>query len=158
MSDYSFMKAGVSNLVEPSTSNNNNLLNLLELFTSNSIKNSAKFIKICGRNGITVEDMKYGLIYEVFEFFKRTTNLKDLKEIEKINREEIDESDDENEYILPDDEVEEFKRIEIDKITNDEDKVFVTKLYQYYDNWDDWVPKTPIEKTLKKSINKIHNI
>jgi len=159
MSDYSFMKTGNSSVNEPDYSFNNNLLNILELFTSNSIKNSARFIQICGRNGITGEDMKYGLIYEVFEFFKRNSNLEDLKEIERLNAEDDEEDEDDNisEYILPDDELQDFNRINIDDIKNESDKEFVTKLYSYYDGWGDWVPQTPIEQTLKKSIDKIYN-
>lgn len=157
MSDYSFMKTGNSSVKEPDYSFNNNLLNILELFTSNSIKNSARFIQICGRNGITGEDMKYGLIYEVFEFFNRNSNIKDLKEIELLNENDDDEDDNISEYILPDDELQDFNRINIDDIKNESDKEFVTKLYSYYDGWGDWVPKTPIEQTLKNSIDKIYN-
>ena len=82
--DYSFMKTGFSPVKEPTNKNfDKNLVNILELFTSNAVKNSVRFVKLCDRNGVTKEDMKYGLIYEVFEFFKRDTNLKDLKEIEE---------------------------------------------------------------------------
>lgn len=161
MADYSFMKTGFSN-VESSSPNkfNDNLFNILELFTSNSIKNSARFVEICKRNGITVKDMKYGIIYEVFEFFKRQSNLEDLKIIEELQNsnddDEDDDNEDEQEYILPDDELEEFKKININDIENQDDKEFVEKLYNYYDNWDTWEPKTPIEKILKKSINKFY--
>ena len=152
MADYSFMKSGSTTITEPDTSFSNNLLSILELFTSNSIKNSSRFITICGRNGITEADMKYGLIYEVFEFFKRNSNIEELKELEKMNDDEVDPND----YIIPEDQLQTFSRIDIEEITNPEDKEFVSKLYRYYDNWDEWVPQTPIEKTLKKSIDKIN--
>ena len=146
------MKTGFSPVKESNKPNlDNNLLNILELFTSNAIKNSARFVKLCDRNGMTKEDIKYGLIYEVFEFFKRDTNLKDLKEIEELNKTE---TLDYEEFIIEDDELMSFSKIDIDSISNSDDKEFVTKLYKYYDGWDDWIPTTPLEKIIKKSINK----
>ena len=157
MEDYSFMKTGFTNVENSNQTNqvNDNLFNILELFTSNSIKNSARFVELCNRNGITAQDMKYGIIYEVFEFFNRNSNMDDLKIIEELQNNH-DDSDDEQEYILPDDELEEFKKININDIENQDDKEFVEKLYNYYNNWDTWEPKTPIEKILKKSINKFY--
>ena len=136
------MKTGFSHVKESKNTNfDNNLLNILELFTANAIKNSIRFVKLCNRNGVTKEDMKYGLIYEVFEFFKRNTNLKDLKEIEELNKTDTLEYD---EYIVDDDEIMPFSKINIDTISEPGDKEFITKLYKYYDSWDDWKPSTPL--------------
>lgn len=166
MSDYSFMKTGSSLMVEKDNKPND-LFNLLELFTVNSLKNSNRYVNICERNGITSEDMKYGLIYEVFEFFKRNTNLEDLKQIEQDNLhtnsmddddKNDEEEDDEDDYIIPDDELDKFTRIDINKITNIDDREFVTKFLGYHDNWNDWEPTTIIEKSLKSSINKTYSL
>lgn len=153
--DFSFMKTGRSPVVN--NNNTNDMLNMLELFTSNALKNSARFVELCNRNGVTEADVKYGLIYEVFEFFNRPNNLKELNEIEKLNEEEYDDEDDSDmeDIIVDDSEIDDFKRIEIDEIDNEEDKNFVVKLYNYYDNWDSWNPQTPLEQVLQNAVNKI---
>ena len=73
MSDYSFMKSGFStNSNQTLTSNEiENIQNLLALFTSNAMINASKYARISNRNGITKEDLQYGLRYEVFEFFNK---------------------------------------------------------------------------------------
>lgn len=147
------MKTGISN-TSTSTSTNQDILNIIELFTSNALKTSSRFVGLCGRNGITQVDIKYGLIYEVFEFFGRHSNLQDLKEIEHLNKEDV-EPEDIDDYIIEDSELEEFGRIEIDSIKDGEDREFVEKLYRYYDNWGAWEPKTDIEQILHNAINKI---
>ena len=151
--DFSFMKTGRSN-TSTSTNNTQDMLNILELFTSNALKTSSRFVGLCGRNGITSVDIKYGLIYEVFEFFARQNNLHDLKEIECLNKEDEEEEDIED-YIIEDSELDEFGRIEIENIKDSEDKEFVEKLYRYYDNWGAWEPKTVTEQILHSAINKI---
>ena len=153
--DFSFMKTGVASTNSSVSNNTNDMLNILELFASNALKNSSRYVELCGRNGITPEDIKYGLVYEVFEFFNRPNNLQDLRDIESLNKEEMDISEDIDDNIVEDSELDSFKRIDIETITNEEDIGFVVKLYSYYDNWDTWEPKTMTEQILQNSINKI---
>ena len=74
------MKTGISN-TSTSTSTNQDILNIIELFTSNALKTSSRFVGLCGRNGITQVDIKYGLIYEVFEFLAATAIYRTLKRL-----------------------------------------------------------------------------
>tara|TARA_B100000787_G_C16198499_1_gene302892 strand:+ start:8243 stop:8746 length:504 start_codon:yes stop_codon:yes gene_type:complete len=164
--DFSFMKAGTSN-VATNENNTNDLLNMLELFTANSLETSGRFVELCNRNAITETDIKYGLIYEVFEFFNRPNNLQDLNEIEQQNKDSHSEDDEEEydeeedmmdetpDFLMDDSEVIPFSRIELESLVNPEDQQFVTKLYNYFDNWETWVPQTPIEHILQNAINKI---
>lgn len=186
MSDYSFMRSGFSNLVEPprlSEQDKENLEIMLALFTSNALINAAKYVEYCGRNGVTQMDVLYGLIYEVFEFLNRRDLNEGMEEIREeyykmYNFSEDDDEDDEedceyqdtendgntniaerdfgelNNMIVPDNEIENFKRIAEEKITPDNSD-FVEKIHRYYDNWDSWKPETPLQISLRDAINKI---
>lgn len=190
MSDYSFMRSGFSNLIEPprlSEQDKENLEIMLALFTSNALINAAKYVEYCGRNGVTQMDVLYGLIYEVFEFINRSDLNEGMEEIreeyykmynfseddEEYEDEDKDENyEDENQnyeddkniaerdfgelnnMIVPDNEIENFKRIAEDKITSD-NRDFVDKIHRYYDNWDSWNPETPLQISLRDAINKI---
>ena len=162
MSDYSFMKSG-SNMVrtnpELDENTEQNIMSMLTLFTSNALINASEYIKICGRNGITKEDIKYGLIFEVFEFIKNPNLLDDLNEVEEeLLKEDTDNDEDwedvdENDNIIPENKLDEFSRIDINNVEA-KDKDFVIKYHNYYDSWDDWVPSNQLETILKDAIDK----
>lgn len=160
MSNYSFMKSGQSTIVEKQTLSDKeleNIENMLSLFTSNAFLNAAKYVECCERNGITNEDILYGLRYEIFEFLERSDIRENLAEIEeelKMEHSSEDELDME-EYIVPDEELNSFERIKKDKI-NEDNKKFVNKIHKYYDTWNSWEPKNPIEHILKNAIDKIN--
>ena len=144
-----------------------NLKIMISLFTSNAMINAAKYVELSDRNGITQEDIEYGLKYEVFEFLNRPDFQESLeevrkdyyKELENVELERQDAVEDDNlendleEFIVDDDEIDDFKRLD-KEITNKEDKDFVSKLHNYYDTWDSWVPETPLEKILKNAIER----
>lgn len=144
-----------------------NLKIMISLFTSNAMINAAKYVELSDRNGITQTDLEYGLKYEVFEFLKRPDFQESLEEVrkdyyEEVNKVELERQDaveDDNlendleEFIVDDDEIDDFKRLD-KEITNKEDKDFVSKLHNYYDTWDSWVPETPLEKILKNAIER----
>ena len=84
--DYSFMKTGFNPVrQEPKLDEMDEMYiaSLLTLFTSNSIVNASDYSDLCGRNCVTKEDMRYGLIFEVFEFLNNPNLVNDLKEVEK---------------------------------------------------------------------------
>lgn len=182
MSDYSFLKTG-HNLVEPpkkfSKQEQENIMIMLSLFSSNALINGAKYCEICGRDGVTKEDLVYGMRYEVFEFLQRDNLMESMAEmaqdyhqemkknaeaeeydeeeddddeIEEDDEEEIE--DDEDGLIVPDSEIQPFTRADTSKIKS-EDKEFIDKMHQYYDNWDTWSPTTPLENILKSGIDKM---
>ena len=165
MTDYSFMKAGsgLPNQQELNIVDEKYIASLLTLFTSNAIINASEYSNICGRNGITKEDVKYALIFEVFEFLKNPNIISDLQEIEKDIETEMDNDDDENwedvedsSNIVNDNDIESFSRITQTKfnILEESDKEFVIKIHKYYDGWDNWVPTNKLEEILKNAIDK----
>jgi len=168
MSDYSFMKSGLGNSSEPTknTLSSNDIEHieiLLSLFISNAITTSSKYVTQCGRNGVSKIDIQYALKYEVFEFLKRTSLMDDIKQATEDYHqyiESLDSSDDEdienddlNDIIIPDDKIDEFKRID-PSLVDDDNKEFIENLHKHYDNWDSWVPDTPLNKILKNAIDK----
>jgi hypothetical protein len=181
MSDYSFMKSGQSSVKDPAKLSENEILNIeciLNLFIENAVKNAAKYVQLCQRNGITKEDMCYGLRYEVFEFLKRPNIFENIEDIKKtlineyenlengdyentdLENEDYENADSENgdyenEFIVPDSILNNFERIEDKYITNI-NKDFIEKYHNNYDTWDKWSPSTPIEEILKNAINKIN--
>ena len=163
-SDYNFMKAGRSTLIEPPKLSDSELESidvLLSLFISNAMINSSTYVNYCGRNGVSTTDLVYGLRYEVFEFFSRPNLNNDIAQMTEDYRDMLDnESDEEGEddiddLLMPDDQVEEFKKINAENI-NEENKLFIEKFHNYYDIWDSWEPNTPLEIILKTAIDKIN--
>lgn len=163
MTDYSFMRSGRGQSVERTLSDEDqdNIRSILALFTSNAMINGAEYSKICGRSGVTKEDVKYGLIFEVFEFTQRPSTMSDLKELreEMENDDDDDDEDDDgwedmDDFVVPDEDVEEFKRVNIDDVP-EENKEFVRKIHAYYDNWCNWRPSNRIEEILKNAIDTI---
>jgi len=166
MSDYSFMKTGFNNVKSKGLSEEDieNIEILLSLFISNAISNASKYVTHCNRNGVTKEDIQYSLRYEVFEFLNRTTIMDDIKKAtQEYNQylDDLDDSDyeeDEEEIssmIIPDEEINPFKRIDQSLIC-DNNKEFIECFHKHNDNWDSWIPDTPLNKILKNAIDKIN--
>ena len=177
MSDYSFLKSG-HNLVEPpkkfTKQEQENIMIMLSLFSSNALINGAKYCEICGRDGVTKEDLVYGMRYEVFEFLQRDNLMESMAEMaqdyheemkknaeEEYEEEEYEDEDKDEEIqdhedglIVPDSEIQPFLRADTSKVKS-EDKKFIDKMHQYYDNWDTWSPTTPLENILKSGIDKM---
>ena len=161
--DYTFMKTGHS----VSSNENNltdeqekNILSMITMFSSNAVINASKYVKLCNRNGITSQDMKNGLIFEVFEFTKRE-NFKD--ELEKTKKEYYDDDASDNEWedvdeneqnILSDEELNPYSRLSLDSV-DESDKDFITKYHNYIDSWETWIPSNSIEKIMRDAINNI---
>jgi histone H3/H4 len=93
---------------------------MLCLFVSNAMLNASKYCELCDRDGITKEDVVYGIRYEVFEFLKRDNLEKALKEMKEDYEEEMEidtESEDGDECIEEDTE---YRECMIDGETMDE--------------------------------------
>ena len=178
MSDYGFMKSGFGTGSEPvkkplSGEDIEHIEILLSLFISNSISNASKYVTHCGRNGVSKEDINYALKYEVFEFLNNKNINADIKQATEDYHEYLEEmesseeeEDDANDYavstvdandaafIIPDSEVDEFKRIDPSLIC-DENREFIDKYHTHFDKWDSWQPVSPLDIILKNAIDKI---
>ena len=166
MSDYSFMQTGFNNVKSTGLSEEDieNIEILLSLFISNSIYNASKYVTECNRNGVTKEDIQYSLRYEVFEFLNRSTIMDDIKKatqdynqyLDDLEDSDYEEDEDEiNSMIIPDNELNPFKRIDQSLIC-DNNKEFIECFHKHNDNWDSWTPDTPLNKILKNAIDKIN--
>lgn len=157
MSDYSFLKTGFSNLVEPvklSDKDREDIEIMLGLFTSNALINASKYTKYCERNAVTKIDIMYGLQYEVFEFLQRSDLNEGLEEIRKdyeklkLEEYEVDDSDEEyEEYIDNEDNIEE----NYDTLENDNFDLSKTEL------GDLTIPDTEVQPFCRIEENKIND-
>ena len=102
-SNIPIMKTGFD-LCEPTTLNTHQkqMVSLITLFTENALRNACIYIKHSNRTQVTVEDVKRGLMLEVFLFTKRPDVIQKTYEITKI----LDEysSDDEEDYVAEEEE------------------------------------------------------
>ena len=159
MSEYSFMRSGSSNIPiqNPDIMSPADLMALLALFSSRSMENAAKYVDYCDRNGVTTTDVIYGLRYEVFEFMNNPNIINEAnemkEEMESVEDEEDDDDSDWEDIIVEDDEIEAFHRIDNTKI-DEHNRQFITKMHKYYDEWDSWVPDSPLNIIFKNSIDK----
>ena len=160
MSDYSFMKTGFNN-VTPQTQPNKEEIReieaMLALFISNATVNAAKYVELSNRNGVTKEDIIYGLRYEVFEFLNNDNIVEKINNMNQELDEEYDEEDEENDedsMIVDDEEIQPFTRINNLENYTPEDLDFINKMNNYFDGWEEWVPETPLLNILKNAINK----
>ena len=99
MSDYSFMQSGLAGDYNPQPAiPHEDLIILLGVFTRNSMENAARHAKLCGRNGVTKEDVQTALKYEVFDFTSNPDTLAELQRIkEEIGREMAEDEAEEEE-------------------------------------------------------------
>ena len=81
--NYGFMRSGGGEAQPAFNVDENEIRQLLSLFISNAIINASRYAKICKRNGVTKMDINLGLMYEIREFFNRTTLSEDIKEIKQ---------------------------------------------------------------------------
>lgn len=208
--NYSFMKSGGGEATPMFNVNENEIRHLLSLFISNAIINASRYAKISKRNGVTKMDINLGLMYEIREFFNRTTILNDIQEIkreyENLQNEEpvkfkveyvdtrtgtislseaFDDEDSAENYIceleeedyysdftilevtdsdlmmedmvIDDSEIEPFLKASIDNIreASQNDRLFVSKVHKYENEWESWVPETHILSILKNCAIKM---
>ena len=76
------MKTGNDN-INTQNGMSDDVIKILALFTSKSLENANRHVRLCGRNGITETDIRYSLIYETIEFLN-TPNLKEELESEEL--------------------------------------------------------------------------
>jgi len=125
-----------------------NIASIVLVFMENAVKSADIYVKHSKRTTITAEDIKRGLMLEVF-FMKQRPNMieqcEQMKEtIKKIQDEDDDDSDEE--------------------IYVDEDEVFKESectcpmcgcMNTIYTRWDTFTPETSIEKAMAKHIENI---
>ncbi len=143
--DYTFMKSGHDNLVQPDNTQEN-IEYLVGTYAANAIQHASLYVKHCNRNVLTTEDIKRALIMETMCLKSRDMEA----EIQKFkeNFDEEAESSDEDEAVSFDSEEGEFTlstcECPLCKCIN-----------TIYTRWDKFSPNSLIETILKKRIDEM---
>ena len=114
------------------------------------------YAKACGRDTVTAQDVQIGLMYAA-----RNVAGKQIGSLfpEIYDEEDSDEEDEWEED--PDDETEQARLEEAEEVDDDEepftrytgDEEMYVKMNECFDTWEDWVPETPLEFTLKGAVD-----
>ena len=158
--DYSFMKSGFNNLIEPNKPDPQLLLettSMVSAFAENALKNAALYVQHCGRNVVTEEDIKLFLKNEAFVFSNRSDTMASIEKWKKNiiedfyqeNNEESEEIEQDEEYFMDDEDM------------SEEDKFAYSSCNCKYceavkaieSKWCTWVPNSMLEQAIKKTID-----
>ena len=152
MSDYSFMKSGVDNL-ESKDETLENVGSMVMVFMENAIKSADIYVKHAKRKEITPEDIKRGLMLEVFFMKNRPNMVEQCEDMKKTIQDIIRE---EEEIIINEEDYQDEE--------NKEDEVFSESTCDcpmcgcfntIYTRWEGFTPELPLEKILASHINTI---
>lgn len=120
------------------------------------------YAKACGRDTVTAQDVQIGLMYaarnvagkQIGSLFPEIYD-EDSDEDEDWEEEEWEEDDDEEEKarLQEADQAEEVDEEEepFTRYTGDEE--LYVKMNECFDTWDEWVPETPLEITIKNAVD-----
>ena len=141
------MKTGFNNLVEDNTEEKYNIIATICHFTENALKTATHYVEHCKRNAVTKEDIKRGLIMEVFLFGKRGNEMEEIVKIKKdIEEHKNDEDTDISELIIDDKEIMPFANSNCSC-------ALCVNMNNIYDKWNNFTPSSQIETIMKKHID-----
>ena len=149
MADYSFMKSGFDNL-ESEDDTLENVGSIVMVFMENAIKSADIYVKHAKRKELTSEDIKRGLMLEVFFMKNRPNMMEQCDEMKKKIQEIIREEENSEEIIIDDNEYkeEEFSESKCDC-------PMCGCFNTIYARWENFTPELPMEKILAKHIDNI---
>jgi len=158
MSDYSFMKSGFTMTQKSDTVEmQKNVATMVATFMSEGFKHAAHYVKHHEtRDVIMSEDIKRGMMLEVFLFNKRPDLSDRLDEIKQLihgyddDEENSDDEDSDDDMVVSDGEEKDLKYSE-----NDCKCGICDAMNKIYDRWQAWTPETPFDIILKKNIDEI---
>jgi len=149
MADYTFMKTG-DNMVDddeiPETAID--MAAIMTLFTKKGLQNASCYVKHSARPSITSEDIKRGLMIEMYFFSKRPDLFLEVQEVKEALM------DDSEDFDSPDSEL---------PTTGDNTPFTESRcvcalcnaMNGVYSRWESFVPQGVIEEILYKNINKV---
>jgi hypothetical protein len=112
------------------------------------------YAKACGRDTVTAQDVQIGLMYAARNVAG--------KQVGSLFPEIYDEDSDEEEEWEEDDDEEEKARLQEAEEVGDEEEPFTrytgdedlyVKMNACFDTWEEWVPESPLEHTLKNAVD-----
>lgn len=142
------MKTGFNNVIDDSN-DKLNIISTICLFTENALKTAALYVEHSKRNGITKKDIKKSLMLEVFLFGKRGNEFNEIIKIKQELQNAYDSDDDINE-LLDDNDIEPFKN-------SDCSCAMCKQLNNIEQVWNNFEPKTELDKIMKKHIDEMDN-
>ncbi len=150
--DYSFMQTGF-NAVEAAVDEEEtkkNAISLVVAYSEGALRTAAKYITHAGRNVVTPEDVKRGMMLEMFLFKHRDDTLEKAKEI----KEELFGAGDEDD----DDAMEDMEFADdCDEFTESSCDCALCKCVNtIYTRWENFTPNTEFERIFQKHINDIN--
>ena len=126
-----------------------NIASIVLVFMENAVKSADIYVKHSKRTTITSEDIKRGLMLEVFFMKQRPNMIEQCEQMKETIKKIQDEDDDSDEEI---------------EIYGDEDEVFKESectcpmcgcMNTIYTRWDTFTPETAIERAMAKHIENI---
>lgn len=155
MSDYSFMKSGFSNIVSNDTEDvEKNVTIFIATFTSEGLKHATRYITHHKTRDIIIsEDIKRGMMLEMFLFNNRPNLLDKFEEIKLlINEDEDDEDEDEDDES---NNIQEKDDEEVEFTENNCECAICKCMNTIYTRWEKYIPTTPLETIIKNNIDMI---
>jgi hypothetical protein len=149
--DYSFMQTGFNTVAAAvdEEETKKNAISLVVAYSEGALRTAAKYITHAGRNVVTPEDVKRGMMLEMFLFKHRDDTLEKAKEI----KEELfgDNDDEDNMEDL------EFEGSDEDEFVESSCECALCKcINTIYTRWDALEPNTEFERIFQKHINNIN--
>ena len=150
MSDFSFMKSGFDNLVNNDEEKmKENITILVATFATEGLKHASRYVSHHKtRNSVTGEDIKRGMMLEVFLFNNRPDLIDKFDEIKLLINNEDEEEEEEEE-----DEGEEDEEVEF--TSNDCECAICKCMNTIHTRWENFTPTTPLETIMKNNIDAI---
>ena len=143
------MKTGFNLVQEDNNDVAENIASIILVFMENAVKSADIYVKHSNRTTITVEDIKRGLMLEVFFMKQRPNMLEQCEQMKETIKKIIDEEEDSDEEIeIYGDEEEEFKESECIC-------PMCCCMNTIYTRWNTFRPETSIEIAMAKHIEQM---
>ena len=156
MADYSFMKSGFDNL-ESKDETLENAGSIVMVFVENAIKSADIYVKHAKRKELTPEDIKRGLMLEVF-FMKNRPNMMEQCDEMKKKLQEIIREEEENgeEMVIEMEEEEHEEEHEEEEFSESKCECPMCGCFNtIYTRWEKFTPEQPLEIILAKHISSM---
>lgn len=148
------MKTGFNLVVDDGRDVVENIASIILVFMENAVKSADIYVRHSKRITITSEDIKRGLMLEVFFMKQRPNMIEQCEQMKETIKKIQDEDDSDDDDCLD----------QLSNIYADEEEVFKESecscpmcgcMNTIYTRWDSFTPETSIEKAMSKHINDI---
>jgi uncharacterized protein YqeY len=151
------MKSGFSNIVSNDTEDvEKNVTIFIATFTSEGLKHATRYITHHKtRDIITSEDIKRGMMLEMFLFNNRPNLLDKFEEIKLLINEDEDEDDEDEDEDDESNNIQEKDDEEVAFTENNCECAICKCMNTIYTRWEKYIPTTRLETIIKNNIDII---